>query len=63
MFWGEFRRREARLHNANMKQLALWISQGALKPLVSATYPLARGADALDDLLARKIIGKAVLTL
>jgi NADPH2:quinone reductase len=46
-----------------MKQLALWISQGELKPLVSATYPLARGADALDDLLARKIIGKAVLTL
>jgi NADPH2:quinone reductase len=63
VFWGEFRRREARLHNANMKQLALWISQGELKPLVSATYPLARGADALDDLLARKIIGKAVLTL
>ncbi|MGH2506737.1 MAG: zinc-binding dehydrogenase, partial [Ktedonobacteraceae bacterium] len=34
---------------------------GKIKPHISATYPMHRAADALNDMLARKITGKAVL--
>jgi NADPH:quinone reductase len=35
--------------------------QGKLTPLISATYPLERAADALNDVMERRVTGKAVL--
>jgi NADPH:quinone reductase len=61
VYWGEFSRREPEANLRNLKELAGWLSQGKLKPYVSATYPLTRAADALNDLLSRKVQGKAVL--
>ena len=61
VFWGEFARRERDLNVANLKELAEWLSAGKIKPLVSATYPLERAADALNDLMNRKVRGKVVL--
>jgi NADPH2:quinone reductase len=61
VFWGEFARRERDLSAANLKVLTEWLRNGAIKPLVSATYPLDRAADALKDLMNRKVRGKAVL--
>jgi NADPH2:quinone reductase len=63
VFWGEFARRDPRAHRANMTQLYAWALSGKLKPLVSAVYPLARAADALEDLLARRVQGKAILVV
>jgi NADPH:quinone reductase len=37
------------------------LAQGKIKPHISATYPLERAADALNDLMNRKVMGKAVL--
>ncbi|MGH2516782.1 MAG: zinc-binding dehydrogenase [Ktedonobacterales bacterium] len=37
------------------------LGDGKIKPLVSATYPLAQVARALDDILERKVTGKVVL--
>ncbi len=38
------------------------IAQGKLRPHVSARYPLPQGAQAIADLLARKVTGKVVIT-
>ncbi len=37
--------------------------KGQLKPHISATYPLEKAADALNDMGGRKVKGKVVLTV
>jgi NADPH:quinone reductase len=61
VYWGDFTRREPEASAANLKQLIAWLRSGKIRPLVSATYPLERAADALADLMNRKVSGKAVL--
>jgi NADPH2:quinone reductase len=61
VFWGAFTRNEPARNAANLRELLLWWSEGRLKPHVSAVYPLARAVDALNDLLQRRVQGKAVL--
>ena len=63
VFWSGFLRNQPEEGRAEMLELSRWVAAGELKPLVSATYPLERGADALSDMLARKIQGKAVLLM
>ncbi|NJR71812.1 MAG: NADPH:quinone oxidoreductase family protein [Gammaproteobacteria bacterium] len=60
-FWGAFLKNEPQLSAANIEALVTMITSGKLKPLVSATYPLARAADALNDVMARRVVGKVVL--
>jgi len=62
VFWGEFVRRERDLNAANLKELTAWLRAKKIKPLVSASYPLERAADALNDMMNRKVQGKVVLT-
>jgi NADPH2:quinone reductase len=62
VFWGEFSRRERDLNAANLKELTAWLRAKKIKPLVSASYPLERAADALNDMMNRKVQGKVVLT-
>jgi len=62
VFWGEFARRERDVNAANLRELTAWLRAGKIKPLVSASYPLARAADALKDMMSRKVQGKIVLT-
>jgi NADPH2:quinone reductase len=62
VFWGEFARRERELNAANLKELTAWLRAKKIKPLVSASYPLERAADALNDMMNRKVQGKVVLT-
>ncbi len=61
VFWGEFARREREQNAANLKELTAWLRAKKIKPLVSATYPLERAADALNDMMNRKVQGKVVL--
>ncbi|MGC2520952.1 MAG: NADPH:quinone oxidoreductase family protein [Burkholderiales bacterium] len=61
VYWGEFSRRDPAANAANLSQLMAWLRSGRIKPLVSATYPLERAADALNDMMNRKVQGKAVL--
>ena len=61
VFWGAFTRNEPARNAANLQELLLWWSQGKLKPHVSAVYPLERAVDALNDLVQRRVQGKAVL--
>jgi len=61
VFWGDFTRKEQEAHLAAMQRITGWIAEGKLKPLVSQRYPLADSARALDDMAARKVIGKVVI--
>ena len=61
VFWGSFMERDPKHGRENIHELITWINEGKLKPHVSATYPLEHVADALNDLMERKVTGKAVL--
>jgi NADPH2:quinone reductase len=47
---------------ANMRELVKLAAQGKLRPYVSHCLPLERAAEALQAVIDRKVIGKAVLT-
>jgi NADPH2:quinone reductase len=59
---GAFAKREPAKHRANAQTLWQWMAEGKIKPYISASYPLARVADALNALTERKVAGKVVLT-
>jgi NADPH2:quinone reductase len=61
VFWGEFARREPVANARNLGELLTWIGNGRLQPVVSATYPLERTADALVAMANRKVVGKVVI--
>ena len=61
VFWGSFTEREPGHNQENLHELLSWLAQGKLKPHISATYPLEGAAQALNDVLNRKVKGKAVL--
>ena len=61
VFWGAFVAREPKANYENFQQLFGWYAEGKLKPHVSHQYPLAQGAQALRDMMDRKVTGKVVL--
>jgi NADPH:quinone reductase len=38
------------------------MKEGKIRPHISARYPLAEGAKALNDLMNRKVTGKVIVT-
>jgi NADPH2:quinone reductase len=48
---------------ASIRELIDFCTSGAIKPLISARYPLERGAEAIASLAERKILGKAVVMM
>ena len=63
VFWGTFTTRDPQRNQEHLRELMSWFREGKLQPHISATYPLERAADALNDMRSRKITGKAVLLL
>lgn len=61
VFWGSFTAREPRRNQEYLQELLAWYEEGKIRPLVSATYPLHRAADALNAMMQRQVKGKAVL--
>jgi NADPH2:quinone reductase len=61
VFWGDFMKREPQLNASNMTTLFEWLAQGRIEPLISARYPLSAASQALEDLQARRVTGKAVI--
>lgn len=58
---GQFMDNEPEASQRNTAELLEWLAQGKLKPQIAARYPLADAPSALDDLMHRRIGGKAVL--
>ncbi|HEU5368229.1 MAG TPA: NADPH:quinone oxidoreductase family protein [Ktedonobacterales bacterium] len=63
VFWGSFAARDPQHNRENLRQLMQWLQEGKLRPRISARYPLERAADALNDIMQRKVTGKAVLVV
>lgn len=63
VFWGAFAAREPQKNLENFQTLFRWYDQRLLKPHISHRFPLERAADALNALIRREVVGKAVLTV
>ncbi|MBA3835692.1 MAG: NADPH:quinone oxidoreductase family protein, partial [Sphingomonas sp.] len=63
VFWGAFAARDPKANAAYVASLFKLWDEGRIGPRVSATYPLARGGEAIAALAARSVIGKVVVTL
>ncbi len=61
VFWGTWTAREPAAHAANVARLFAWFREGALKPHVSAAFPLERTGEALAEVMERRAQGKVVL--
>ncbi|WP_103223366.1 NADPH:quinone oxidoreductase family protein [Roseibium marinum] len=62
VFWGEALNRDPDGHRKNMAQLLDWVREGKLKPHVHAVYPLEQVAAALEEIAARRVRGKVIVT-
>lgn len=63
VFWGAYTAREPDAFHADVAKLFELYAAGKLKPVVSGTYPLARGGEAIRALMDRKATGKLVVTI
>ena len=61
VFWGDFVKREPKSNARDLMELVGMMQAGTIKPLVSARYPLANAADALNAVMQRRVTGKIVL--
>jgi len=59
--YGRYLDQEPENARAAMGKLLRWIVDGTLKPRVHQTFPLARGVEALQGIVDRKVVGKYVL--
>ncbi|NVE93395.1 NADPH:quinone oxidoreductase family protein [Altererythrobacter lutimaris] len=63
VFWGAFTAREPQKFVAQVKELFQLMQDGKIDPLVSETFPLERGGDAIAKLESRQAVGKLVVTM
>lgn len=63
VFSGGFKKEHPQKSRENTKAIIELYQQGKIKPLVSKTYPLAKGGDAIAALAAREAVGKLVVTI
>ncbi|CAM9857180.1 unnamed protein product, partial [Hapterophycus canaliculatus] len=61
VFWGSWREREPAESDKQMTELVRLYGLGKLKPVVSRVYPLEHAPRALEDMSARKVVGKVVI--
>ena len=61
VFWGAFAERQPKDNARNIQELLDFWQQGQLVPHIYATYPLEQAADALDDMLSRRVMGKVLI--
>jgi NADPH:quinone reductase len=62
VFWGAFTRVEPDNNRRNNEELMRLYIGGKIKPHIHATYPLERAAEALNEVLNKRVSGKVVLT-
>jgi len=62
VFWGAFTKNEPERNRENNWELMSMFAAGKVKPHIHATYPLERAAEALNEVLNKRVTGKVVLT-
>ena len=63
VFWGAFTMREPAKFRAQIDELFQLMQDGKIDPLVSETFPLERGGEAIAKLENRQAVGKLVVTM
>lgn len=63
VFWGAFTAREPAKYHEQVAELFALMKEGKIDPLVSETFPLERGGDAIAKLESRQAVGKLVVTM
>lgn len=63
VFWGAFTAREPTKFQAQVAELFDLLKAGKIDPLVSETFPLERGGEAIAKLENREAVGKLVVTM
>jgi NADPH2:quinone reductase len=63
VFWGMAMMRNPVRGRGQLGELLAWTADGSLKPHLHARYPLERALDALKDVEARRVHGKAVVVV
>ncbi len=59
--WPAYADLNPQVMTGSFQTLIQWYLEGAIKPHVSATYPLKQAVEALDQVVARKSTGKVVI--
>jgi len=62
VFWGDYVAREPDNFAKDLQTMFPMVASGKLRPHISASYPLASGASAIDDMMNRKVTGKVIIT-
>ncbi len=63
VFWGGFTQRDPKANAANIAELMQLYAKGAIRPLVSERFPLAKAGQAIARLAGRQAMGKIVVTM
>ncbi len=63
VFWGGFFRNYPDENRKNIEQLMGWFASGQLQAQIHKTYSLEETADAMKELLERKVRGKVVISI
>jgi NADPH:quinone reductase-like Zn-dependent oxidoreductase/acyl dehydratase len=61
VFWGAFTEKEPKLSMQNLGELVQMISRGDIQQEIYKVYQLNNAAQAIRDLMDRKVIGKAII--
>lgn len=62
VFWGSFTRNEPEHNRENNWELMAMYAAGQVKPHIHAVYPLEKAAEALNEMINKRVTGKVVLT-
>ncbi|MGN6498296.1 MAG: NADPH:quinone oxidoreductase family protein [Tsuneonella sp.] len=63
VFWGAFTAREPEKFRAQVEELFALLKAGKIDPMISETFPLERGGEAIAKLENREAVGKVVVTM
>lgn len=61
VFWGSFAMRTPQENMKNTMELIQMHAEGKLSPYIQKVYPLENAHQALEDMMARKVIGKIIV--
>ena len=63
VFWGSFAEREPKNSMQNLGELLQWLRAGKIKQSIYKIYDLEHGAEAIQDMMDRKVKGKAIVKI
>lgn len=61
VFWGAFLQRDLKVTQQHLNDLFALFTSGKVKPPITQVYPMAQAAQALRDVMERKVKGKVVI--